>query len=287
MLKAYGIRPSRRLGQSFLTDEAVARRVVDAAQLAKEEVVLEIGPGLGILTEHLLERSSEVIAVEIDERLCNLLSSRFGEERRFVLINRDVLRVDIGRLAEQEASGRLVVVAALPYSISSSALLQLMRAKRSIDRAVLVLQREVAMRLWARPGEKSYGALTIFVNYTAAVRSLFPISPHAFYPQPKVESVALGLGFHRVPPVAVDDEERFRALVVSTLSHRRKMARNAIRPTFGLSAATVRSLEDRTGIDLGRRAETFSLDEFALLANTLGEITCPGASSRGPGGGRS
>ncbi|KPK67394.1 hypothetical protein AMJ82_10710, partial [candidate division TA06 bacterium SM23_40] len=241
----------------------------------------------GILTEQLLERASKVVAIEIDERLCNLLSSRFGGDDRFILLNKDVLSVDVGRLAEAEAGGRFVVVAALPYSISSPALLHMMRAKRSIDRAVIILQREVGARLWARPGEKSYGTLSVIVRYAATVNTLFPIAPHSFYPQPRVESVAIHLDLQCAPAVHVDDEERFRALVASALSQRRKMARNAIRPAFGLSASQIRVLEHRSGIDLSRRAETFSLDEFACLANTLGEVLCSGHSSTVPPDGQS
>jgi 16S rRNA (adenine1518-N6/adenine1519-N6)-dimethyltransferase len=263
--------PQKRLGQHFLADRAVVRKMIDLMALDGSEIVLEIGPGLGALTFPLAERVGRVVAVEKDQRLFHLLSERLKMEgiQNVTLLHHDILKVDLLALTGG-GSGKIRVVGNLPYNISSPMLEMVILERERVERAVFMLQLEVAQRLAAKPGNKAYGALTVWVQYHALVRLLFPVSRKAFYPVPKVDSMVVELDFQRPHPKRTPDVTHFRKVIKAAFSHRRKTILNAMAGTGGIwDKKVLGRAMDQCAVDPGRRAETLDLDEFLCLAAAL------------------
>ncbi|MAE70587.1 MAG: ribosomal RNA small subunit methyltransferase A [Gemmatimonadetes bacterium] len=267
-------RPSRKLGQNFLIDTQVARRIVGAAAIEPGEPVIDIGAGTGALTRHLLEHPSNprVTAVEIDKRLAEELERRFGDGSRFELVRADILRVPVDRLLPG-APAQGVVLTNAPYSISGALLRWLMQAAPRIDRIVAMFQEEVIERILAEPGNKTYAMLTVACRFHFRVERCFSVHAGAFRPRPRVESTVIRLIPHRTPPVAVVDSGLFMSVARAAFSQRRKTLRNSLRAGAkslpGGAEAVDRALE-RAGIDPGLRAEMLDLDDYARLANGFG-----------------
>ncbi|HID95097.1 MAG TPA: ribosomal RNA small subunit methyltransferase A [Candidatus Latescibacteria bacterium] len=260
--------PKKRLGQHFLVDQNIARRVVDEAGIDTCEMVLEIGPGKGVLTELLLSRADRVIAVEIDRSLTDLLKQRFGSAENFILLEGDILKINLEDLLPATDSGKMVVVADLPYYITSPVIFKLLSSHQFIDRAILMVQREVAHRIVAKPGSKVYGILSLAVRLHADPALLFDISPECFRPRPKVYSSLLRLDFFDSLSFPLKDEKGFFMILRAAFGTRRKMLKNALR-VLGLDQDTLTAISDSTGIDLERRAETLTLEEFGRLSNVI------------------
>jgi len=265
-LRRYGVRPKRELGQSFLIDEMVASRITDAAGLSESETVVEIGAGLGILTELLARRAERVIAVEVDARLFEALRVRLQQLENLTLLNQDILRLDFGELLRQEKIGTIKVVGNLPYQITSQILNCIIENRALIKLAVLTLQDEVARRVVSAPGKREYGLLSILVQYYTRPELLFSIKPSCFYPSPRVLSTVVRLNSRASPPISVN-EELFLRLVKASFSRRRKMLKNALRASF--SEDILKRLSVCSEIDLRRRAETLSILEFGELTDGL------------------
>jgi 16S rRNA (adenine1518-N6/adenine1519-N6)-dimethyltransferase len=257
-----GVRPRRRLGQNFLIAAPVVERIVSAAR-ATGRVVVEIGPGIGALSDALAAIADELFLIEIDARMAQRLAARFAAAPNVHVIAADALAVDYSKLLAGRR--RAVAVGNLPYSVASQILLRLIESRASFERLVLMLQREVAERLIAKPGTKAYGALTLRTALHGEAEIVLRVSRGSFVPRPKVESAIVSVTLQTAPRVSIDDEERFGAVVRAAFGQRRKMLRGAL-------AKIARSADiERAGIDPGRRGETLSLDEFARLANALGE----------------
>ncbi len=261
--------PRKDLGQNFLVNGEVVHRILEAAQIQSYESVLEIGPGEGALTGELLERAGKLMAVEIDEALFNKLQEKSANFRKLKLIREDILQISFSELARWANSPKLVVVANLPYYITSQVLLKLLDNRMFIDRAILMVQREVGRRIAAAPGSKNYGMLSIMVQLRTEPCLLFDIPPECFRPKPQVHSSLLRLAFRDSPPVAIKNEEIFYRTVKAAFSMRRKMLKNSLRSLGGLTVDDLHTVAAKTGIDLCRRAETLSLEEFASLSNTM------------------
>jgi len=259
-----GLGPKKHLGQHFLTDPRIAARIAEAATLLGRGVCLEIGPGKGILTQALAEWFSEVVAVELDKRMVAHLEERFaGGNIR--LIHGDVLKADLRKIANDEASGGPLAVAGnLPYQITSPVLEWIVKCKDAVQLAVLMVQLEVAQRMVAGPGEKAYSAFTVFCSYHFVPEVLFRVSPGSFFPRPKVSSAVVRLTVREKPLVEVD-VGRFFQTVKKAFGQRRKMLRSAL----GLTAADAARAQRESGIELTRRGETLSLEEFARLARVM------------------
>jgi len=251
------------LGQNFLIDKNIVRKIVRLAQLQPGETVLEIGPGRGILTEALLEASGLVVAIELDAALCAHLRETIGARPNFQLIEGDALVFDYAQVPSP-----FLVVANLPYYVSTPLLFRLLEQRRRIDRLVLMLQEEVAVRLAAAPGGKEYGALSIAAQLWCDVRVSFKVPASCFRPQPKVGSAVVALMPLAQPKVAVRDEKMFFKVVRGGFAHRRKALLNSLRDE-GFEAAPTAAALKKAGIDPRRRAETLSLAEFASLADAL------------------
>jgi 16S rRNA (adenine1518-N6/adenine1519-N6)-dimethyltransferase len=259
---------TRALGQHFLRDRSVADRIVDLVAPTARDLVVEIGPGRGALTEALAARAGRLLALEIDAPLAAALRERFAGSPHVEIRPADARQFDYAglRALVPDPAGRVLVVGNLPYSVGKPILAALVEAAAAIDEMALMLQKEVAERVAAAPGGKTYGALSVLTQVRVAARLAFTVPPGAFSPPPQVDSAVLHLRPHPAPPVPVADPARFAAVVRAAFGQRRKSLANALAAGLGLSAERARHLAQAAGIDPGRRAETLSLGEYARLA---------------------
>ena len=272
LLRAHGIRLNKRLGQHYLIDPRLCARLVGLCDLSAEDTIIEIGAGLGALTDLLAARTKRVVAVEVDRAICELLKTRMAHVPNVEVHCQDILTI---RWAEYPGSK---VVGAIPYQITSPLLVSLCEHATDIPEAWLGLQREVAQRLCARPGTKAYGRLTILVQYRFAVQQQARIPRAAFFPQPEVDSVWLHLSAHHTPLVSVKDASLLFDVVRAAFSQRRKTLLNCLtqlaRPR--LTRHDALELIRASQLPVGIRGEELSLESFARLANTMVMSQFPG-----------
>ncbi len=264
LLEHHGITPRRDLGQNFLWDPGLLARIVELAQLGRDDVALEIGPGTGALTRYLAEAARRVVAVEVDERLIPVLRRHTADLSNVEIVQADILEVDIGALV---GDGPFRVVANLPYYITSAILRRLLENPPRPQRLTLTVQREVAERLIARPGDMSL--LAVSVQFYGRPRICHRIKAGAFWPTPDVDSAVVCIDVSGAPTVPVDDERRFFRVVRAGFSQKRKQLKNALASGLNLETATVIAALEQAGIDPRRRAETLSLEEWATLTRAL------------------
>lgn len=255
----------RALGQHFLRDPAIARAIVDLVAPTPADLVVEIGPGQGALTGELVRRAGRVLALEVDRTLLERLRVTFPT---LELLQADARAWDWSSLA-RPGGGRALVLGNLPYSVGTTILTALVRARRAIDLMVVMLQREVAERVAAAPGSKTYGSLSVHVQLHWRVELALRVPPGAFRPPPKVESAVLRLTPLPGPRVDLADEGRFEAVVRAAFAQRRKTLANALAAGLGLPVGATREAAASAGVDPGRRAETLNIDEFAEVARRL------------------
>jgi len=262
---------TRALGQHFLRDDAIARRIVELVAPTPHDLVVEIGPGRGALTEHLAPSCGRLLALEVDPGLAARLRERFAASPHVKILEADARSFDYARLRDPlpDPARRVLVVGNLPYSVAKPILMALVDAGRAINEMALMLQKEVAERIAAGPGSKVYGSLSVLTQIACEVRLAFTVPPGAFTLPPQVDSAVIHLRVRAAPPVPIADPERFTAVVRAAFAQRRKTLANAIAAGLGLSVDRTRALVASAGIDPGRRAETLSLAEFADLADVL------------------
>ncbi len=271
LLKAWNLRARKQLGQNFLRNPAVADQIVSDAELSDQDIVLEIGAGLGAMTIAAARKAGRVIAVEKDRQLVPLLRSELllNGLDQVVVCEQDILSLDLSLLSK-EGGRPLVVMGNLPYNISSQVMVKLIRERHAISRAVLMFQKELADRLCALPGSRIYGRLSVMLQYCARLRATREVKADRFFPKPKVDSAVLRIDFktHIVPPA--DDEAILERVVQAAFGQRRKTLRNAL--AGGLTSGntqTASQLLESAGIDPRRRAETMTVQEFVNLANVI------------------
>lgn len=271
ILREHGFRPKKRLGQNFLIDEGLAERIVDFAGVSRDDVVVEVGPGLGILTRPLLERAGEVIAVELDRALCDILAKIFSGYGNLKVICEDILKVDIKSLVKD---GKLKVVGNLPYYITSPLIFHLLEQRRAIDSILITLQKEVAERILTSPGTKDYGAISVGVRFYTRPSRMGTISRAQFWPRPKVDAGIIRLEVLDSPSVPVRDEELFFGVVRASFGERRKMVLNSLSSarTLGVKKGSLKKAFLDTGIDFRRRPEELSIEEFARISDLVGGL---------------
>jgi 16S rRNA (adenine1518-N6/adenine1519-N6)-dimethyltransferase len=260
---------TRALGQHFLRDDSVARQIVELVGPTPRDLAVEIGPGRGALTEHLARAAGRLLTLEVDARLAARLRERFADAPHVEILEADARRFDYARLRERlpDPGGRVLAVGNLPYSVGKPILMALVESGGAIDEMALMLQKEVADRLAADPGSRTYGSLSVLTQIACDVRLAFTVPPDAFSPPPQVDSAVVHLRVRSAPPVRdLTDLDRFRAVVMAAFGQRRKNLANALAAGLGLSAERARAIAAGVGIDPGRRAETLSLEEFARLA---------------------
>jgi 16S rRNA (adenine1518-N6/adenine1519-N6)-dimethyltransferase len=272
LLTAWNIQAKKQLGQNFLNDPNVARAIVNKADIGAADVVLEIGPGLGAITAPAAAVAHRVIAIDKDGRIIGLLRTELlaAGIDNVEIREADILRVDLESVA-REVGRPLVVLGNLPYNISSQVIVQLLHARSRIDRAVLMLQKEMAQRICAGPGSKDYGRLSVMLGYCADTRMLMQVRAPLFFPAPKVDSTVLGIQFADPPPFPADDETLLFRVVKAAFGKRRKTLRNALSQSdLNLEPSTCENLLEAAQIDPMRRAESLSVSGFVRLSNIVG-----------------
>lgn len=273
LLKSRGLKPCKSLGQNFLVDSNLLTKIVAAADIDEKTGVIEIGPGLGALTDKLLEKAGKVVAIEIDRELVALLRERYEGENRLTILEQDILTSSLEQIIEIELKDykKLKVVANLPYYITSPIIIKLLEENIHFDSLTLMVQKEVAERLTASPGNKEYGSLTVFVNYYADVKIAFNVSRNVFVPKPEVDSAIIQLMPHREKPFRPVDEQLFFSTLRAGFRHRRKTLTNNLIMEFAgdLSREEINEVLVAVSIDGMRRAETLSPAEFVKLADGL------------------
>jgi 16S rRNA (adenine1518-N6/adenine1519-N6)-dimethyltransferase len=256
--------PRKRFGQHFLRDRSALDRIAGALQLTGAETVVEIGPGRGALTDLLAPRAGRLLAVELDRDLAAMLRERYARASNVMIVEADVLEVDLGALA----AGPYVLVGNVPYYITTPILFHALRPPRP-ERAVYLVQREVAERVVAPPGGKEYGALSVNVQGFARAEVLFRVPPGAFSPPPKVDSAVIRVTPRPDPVVGPADEERYRAFVQAAFGLRRKQMRRVLRTVVGASVEEADAILARAGVDPETRPETLTPEDFARLVGAI------------------
>ena len=271
ILSAFHLRASKRLGQNFLVDAGVVRAIVDAADLSPADTVLEIGPGIGTLTQGLAESGARIVAIELDKKLPAVLAETLKGYDNVTVVPGDILKLDILRILNLGAGERFKVVANLPYYITTPILMALLEQHLPIERMVTMVQKEVAVRMTARPGSKDYGALSVAVQYHTDARIVMDVPPRAFMPAPEVTSAVIACRVRETPAVHPSDEKLFFRLVRAAFGQRRKTLLNALTGA-GLTKELCRAGLAAAGIAESLRGEQLSLADFARLSDAVGGI---------------
>ena len=268
ILHTFKLKADKRLGQNFLVDETVVQKIVEAAELTAADTVLEVGPGIGTLTQGLAESGAQVVAVELDKRLLPVLEQTLAGYENIRVVNGDILEVDIQATV---GAPSFKVAANLPYYITTPIIFNLLEQRLPMERLVAMVQKEVAERMVAKPGGKDYGALSVSIQYYTEPTIAFVVPPSAFIPAPNVDSAVIVCKRRTKPPVEVCDEKLFFKVVKAAFSVRRKMLSNALR-NMGITGEQAFSWLQQAGIDPKRRGETLSLDDFASLTNCFAAV---------------
>ncbi len=264
----YGLSPNKRLGQHFLVDRNILDRVIRAAEVKKEEVVLEVGPGLGEMTLALARQAKRVIAVEIDSRLVEILKKKISAVSNVEIIEEDILKIDFDALSHHVKSP-LKVVANLPYQISTPLLFRFIESRNLFSTLTLMLQREVVERMTAPPGGKDYGSLSVLIQTVSRPSVQFLVKPSAFFPPPKIESSVVKISWRDDLKVEAGDEDWLREVVKASFSHRRKTLFNSLKYSGLLLPPLPEKRMAKAGIDPIRRPETLTIQEYIRLADAL------------------
>jgi len=275
VLQKYGFNFQKKFGQNFLIDTHVLNKIVDAAAVTKDDLVLEIGPGIGTLTQYLCESAREVIAVEIDRNLIPILQDTLSEYDNVTVINEDILKVDLVKLAEAENSGRPIkVVANLPYYITTPIIMGLFEQHVPVESITVMVQKEVAVRMQAGPGNKDYGALSLAVQFYAEPYIAANVPQNCFMPRPDVSSAVIRLRVHDDPPVKVKNEKLLFDLIRASFNQRRKTLQNGLNNAQNLSFTKEQIITaiEKVGLSPSVRGEALALEQFAALADELAEM---------------
>ena len=270
ILKKYNISANKSLGQNFLINDSVVNKIVESAEITKNDLVIEIGPGLGNLTEFLLEKAGKVIAIELDQRMLEILNDRFSLYDNFEIINEDVLKVNLNELISKNKNSEIKnakIVANLPYYITTPIIMKLLEEKLDIT---VMVQKEVADRLIAIPGEKLSGAITYSVYYYATSENVTIVENNSFIPEPEVDSEVIKLSIRKNPPVELLDEDQFFKTVKASFMQRRKTLINAL-VNGGIlkSKQDAKKLFDDLNMNYNTRGESLSIEMFAEISNYI------------------
>lgn len=271
LTKKYGFNFKKDLGQNYLIDENIANKIVDSLNLTGDETVIEIGPGMGSLTQIICEKAKKVIAVEIDKKAVMMLEENISCYDNIEIINKDFLKLELREILKEEIEkGRdIKFISNLPYYITSPIIMKILEGKIYFSEIILMLQKEVGERLNAKAGSKDYSSFTLAVKYYCDVEILFSVSKNVFFPSPNVDSMVISLRKRKENIVNVDDEEFYFKVVRAAFSARRKMAFNSLVNILKLDKDFVKEAIRKSGIDEKARAENITIEQFALLSNNL------------------
>ena len=274
VLQKYAFVFQKKYGQNFLIDTHVLDKIIDAANVTEEDFVLEIGPGIGTMTQYLASRAREVFAVEIDKALIPILEDTLSGYENVTILNEDILKVDIRKLAEERNQGKPIkVVANLPYYITTPIIMGLFEEDVPVASITVMVQKEVADRMQTGPGSKDYGALSLAVQYYASPYIVANVPPNCFMPRPKVGSAVIRLSRHQKPPVEVKDPQLMFRIIRASFNQRRKTLVNGLKNAqdLGFAKDEIERAVAACGLPLGIRGEALTLQQFADLANCLSE----------------
>ncbi|KAB2489579.1 16S rRNA (adenine(1518)-N(6)/adenine(1519)-N(6))-dimethyltransferase RsmA [Priestia endophytica] len=274
ILKKYGFTFKKSLGQNFLIDPNILTSIVRYAELGDKKGAIEIGPGIGALTEHLARTAKKVVAFEIDQRLLPILDETLAPYDNVEVLNQDVLKADLKSVLEEQFAGieDIMVVANLPYYVTTPILMKLLEEELPLEGIVVMLQKEVGDRISAKPGTKSYGSLSVAIQYYSEPETVMTVPKTVFNPQPNVDSSVIRLKMRKTPPVKLDDSAYFFTVVRACFGQRRKTILNNLTNNLEDGKKYKKEIEEAlqsTNIDPKRRGETLTIEEFALLSNTL------------------
>lgn len=275
VIQKYDFDFQKKFGQNFLIDERVLEKIISAAEVNKEDFVLEIGPGIGTMTQYLAENAREVMAVEIDKNLIPILSDTLSAYDNVSILNADILKVDIAKIVEEKNGGKPVkVVANLPYYITTPIIMGLFESHVPIDSITVMVQKEVADRMQSGPGTKDYGALSLAVQYYAEPYVVANVPPNCFMPRPKVGSAVIKLERYAEPPVEVKNEKLMFRIIRASFNQRRKTLVNGLKnsPELQFSKEQIEQALNTCGLSLNIRGEALTLEQFAQLANAFEEL---------------
>lgn len=271
ILSRHGFTFSKSLGQNFLINPSVCPRMAELSGADTGVGVIEVGPGIGVLTNELCKLADKVVAIELDKRLLPVLDETLSEYDNLKIVNDDILKIDLHELIREEFNGMEVVVCAnLPYYITSPVIMKLLEEKLPISAITVMVQKEAAQRICADVGSRQSGAVTVSVNYYAKPEMLFSVSAGSFMPAPKVDSAVIRLNVLNEPRISVSDEGRFFSVVKAAFSQRRKTLSNSLSSGLSLSKSEVNKILVNCGIPVNTRAEQLRLENFADIANNLG-----------------
>ena len=274
VLQKYRFNFQKKFGQNVLIDTHVLDKIIDASGVTEDDFVLEIGPGIGTMTQYLCERAREVVAVEIDKNLIPILSDTLKNYSNVTVINEDILKLDICKLAEEKNQGKPIkVVANLPYYITTPIIMGLFESHVPIDSITIMVQKEVAERMQEGPGSKEYGALSLAVQYYAKPEIVANVPPNCFMPRPNVGSAVIRLTRHEKPPVEVEDEKLMFRIIRASFNQRRKTLANGLNnsPEIHLPKEVIQESIVSLGVPENIRGEALSLEQFAELSNEIGQ----------------
>ena len=275
-IQKYQFAFQKRFGQNFLIDSHVLDKIVNAAGITKEDCVLEIGPGIGTMTQYLAEHAGRVVAVEIDTNLLPILAETLKDYSNVTVINEDILKVDMNSLVEEYNNGRPIkVVANLPYYITTPIIMGLFESNVPIENITVMVQKEVADRMQVGPGSKDYGALSLAVQYYASPYIVANVPPNCFIPRPNVGSAVIRLTRYQEPPVKVKDAKLMFRLIRASFNQRRKTLQNGLNnsPELSFSKEEIAAVIESLGLPAAVRGEALTLEQFAALANAFTERT--------------
>lgn len=270
ILSRHGFNFSKGLGQNFLINPSVCPKMAELSSAGEGVGVIEIGPGIGVLTQELCERADKVVAVEIDQRLIPVLEETLGDYDNLKVINEDVMKLDLNELIENEFKGMKVVVCAnLPYYITSPVIMKLLEDKLPIESITVMVQKEAARRICAEVGSRESGAVTVAVNFYSKPEMLFSVSAGSFMPAPKVDSAVMKLNVYKEPLFELEDDKKFFTAVKAAFAQRRKTVLNSISSSLGLEKSAVNELLLDSGVNPQSRAEKLSMEDFAEISKRI------------------
>lgn len=268
LVKKYNFKFSKSLGQNFLIDDSVPRDIVAGAEVDENDLVIEIGPGVGTLTAQLLNKAKKVVAIELDNDLIPILNQEIGDNPKFTLIHKDALKVNFNEIIGEEKSVKLV--ANLPYYVTTPIIVKLLKEGYNFKSLTIMIQKEVAERMNADPGNKDYGSLSLLVQYYCNTKIVRRVPPQCFIPRPKVDSIVIRLDKLSEPKVKVENEKLFFDIIRNSFNMRRKTLWNGVK-NIGLSKENLELAFNEANINPKRRGETLTIEEFATLSDKINQ----------------
>lgn len=267
VLKQYKITANKKLGQNFLVDEKIIEEIIKAANISKKDLIIEIGPGIGSLTKSIIPNAGKTICIELDKKMANIISNRFKNEVE--IINEDILKVDLKKIAEQNKDKNIKVVANLPYYITTPIIMKLLESNLELESITVMVQKEVAERLIAKPGDSLSGAITYTVYYYAIGTKITDVPNNSFIPKPEVTSQVIKLTLRKEPITYIENKERFFEIIKLAFMQRRKTLVNSLANSKIATKQKIEQILDELNIEKNMRAENLTMEQFAEIAKRI------------------